>query len=142
MSELDQVNERVNEISRKVDSIDISLNQRLDHHEGGVVKILGEMSESLKQITEVMIKQEVQEEALKSERENSKSDREKITRLENKYHELDKKADLAIQSEVNIQKTADEIKETLKTAMKWGFGLFGSLMLLLVAAAIRAALTT
>jgi len=138
MSELEQIKVIVNEISKKVDDADRKTNIRFEHHEGRVEVVLGEMSESLKKITDLMIKQEVQEEALKTERESSRSDREKITRLENKYHELDKKSDLAIQSEVNIQKTADEIKETLKTAMKWGFGLFGSLMLVLVAAAIRA----
>jgi D-ribose pyranose/furanose isomerase RbsD len=127
MSELEQ---RISEISQKVSGID----QRLDRHEGKVEKILGEMSESLQKITEVMIKQEVQEEA-------SKLDREEINQLKDKYHELDKKADLAIQSEESIKDTAKEIKTTLKGALKWGFGLFGSLMILLVAAAIRAALT-
>jgi len=120
MSELEQVKAKVNDIDN-----------RLERHEGKIEKLLSEISESLQKITEVMIKQEVQEEA-------SKVDREKITQLENKSHELDIKSELAIQSEVNIQKTADEIKDTLKTAMKWGFGLFGSLMLVLVAAAIRA----
>ncbi len=120
MSELEQVKAKVNDIDN-----------RLERHEGKIEKLLSEISESLQKITEVMIKQEVQEEA-------SKTDREKITKLEGKSHELEIKAELAIQSEESIKKTADEIKETLKTALKWGFGLFGSLMLVLVAAAIRA----
>lgn len=120
MSELEQVKAKV-----------IDINNRLERHEGKIEKLLGEISESLQKITEVMIKQEVQEEA-------SKVDREEINQLKDKYHELDKKADLAIQSEESIKKTADEIKETLKTALKWGFGLFGSLMIVLVVATIRA----
>jgi seryl-tRNA synthetase len=127
MSELEQ---KISEINQKVSGID----QRLERHEGKIEKLLGDISESLHKMTEIMVKQEVQEEA-------SKIDREKITKLENKYHELDIKAELAIQSEESIKKTADEIKTTLKGALKWGFGLFGSLMILLVAAAIRAALT-
>jgi D-ribose pyranose/furanose isomerase RbsD len=123
MSELEQVKAKLNDI-------DI----RLERHEGKIEKLLGDISESLQKITEVMIKQEVQEEA-------SKIDREEINQLKDKYHELDKKADLAIQSEESIKDTAKEIKTTLKGALKWGFGLFGSLMILLVAAAIRAALT-
>lgn len=138
MSELEQIKAIVSEISRKVDDADRKTNLRFEHHEGKVEAVLGEMSESLKKITDLMIKQKVQEEALKTERESSKSDREKITRLENKYHELDKKADLAIQSEESIKDTAEEIKTTLKGALKWGFGLFGSLMIVLVVATIRA----
>ncbi len=115
------------QIDSKVEQID----DRLNSHEGKVERILGEMSESLQKITEVMIKQKVQEDA-------QKIDREEINQLNDKYHELDKKADLAIQSEENIAKTADEIKGTLKAALKWGFGLFGSLMIVLVVAAIKA----
>lgn len=124
MRELEQ---KISDISQKVNGID----QRLDRHEGKVEKILGEMSESLQKITEVMIKQEIQEEA-------SKIDRERITLMENKSHQLDIKSELAIQSEESIKETADEIKSILKVAMKWGLGLFGSLVLLLVAAAIKA----
>ncbi len=115
------------QIDSKVEQID----SRLNNHESKVEKILGEMSESLQKITEVMIKQEVQEEA-------SKNDRVKITELESKCHSLDVKAELAIQSEENIKETAIEIKDTLKSAFKWGFGLFGSLMIVLVVAAIKA----
>lgn len=123
MSELELVKAKV-----------IDIDSRLERHEGKIEILLGDISESLQKMTEIMIKQEVQEEA-------SKVDREEINQLKDKYHELDKKADLAIQSEESIKDTAKEIKTTLKGALKWGFGLFGSLMILLVAAAIRAALT-
>lgn len=129
MNELEQIKAKVNDIDKSVQIIDKSIQR----NEGKIEKLLADISESLQKITSVITKQEVQEEA-------SKVDREKITNLENKYHELDKKSALSIQSEVSIEKTAVEIKNTLKTAMKWAFGLFGSLMLLLVAAAIKAAL--
>jgi len=115
------------QIDSKVEQID----ERLNTHESKVEKILGEMSESLQKITEVMIKQEVQDEA-------SKNDRVKITNLESKCHELDIKAELAIQSEESIKETAKGIQKTLAGALKWAFGLFGSLMIVLVVAAIKA----
>jgi len=120
MNELEQINSKVSD-----------LHHRLGKHEGKVETLLSEISESLQKITTVMVKQEVQEEA-------QKVDREDINQLKDKYHDLDKKADLAIQSEKNAHDTNVEIKAMLRGALKWGFGLFGSLMLVLVVAAIKA----
>lgn len=120
MSELDQIKSEIKNFS-----------DRLDKHEDRFETSLSEISESLQKISEVMIKQEVHEQA-------QKVDREDINQIKKEVHELDKKAVLSAQSEENIKKTADEIKDMLKGALKWGAGIFATLIIVLVVAAIKA----
>ena len=124
MSEFQQINAKIS-----------AIDARLEKHEGKIELVLGDISESLKKISEVMIKQEIQEKALEENHEDIKT-------LQENYHGLDKELSLARQSEDNIAKTADEIKSSLKSALRWGAGIFGSLIIVLVVAFIKSLATS
>lgn len=101
-------------LESKISDID----KRLDRHEGKVESALDNIADSLQKISEVMFKQEQQGEIQKEQHEDIKA-------LQKQSTELDKASALAVQSAVDI-------KGALKSIIRWGFGIFAALIIVLV----------
>ena len=114
-------------LESKISDID----KRLDRHEGKVESALDNIADSLQKISEVMFKQEQQGEIQKEQHNDIKA-------LQQQSTELDKASALAIQREESMDKSATEIKSALKSTIRWGFGIFASLIIVLVGAAFKA----
>ncbi len=75
---------------------------------------------------------------LEAQGEEQKEQREDIKELQKQSIELDKASALAIQREESMEKSAAEIKDVLKGSVRWGFGLFASVAIVMIAAAFKA----
>ena len=117
------------QLEKKIEGINSHINKRLDKFEDRFDKWLEvsteiqmEVSKALNEIGNQNIRHDAQEKL-------QESHKIEMSALKDKYYDLDKKADLSIQSEKQIIKTAEEIKGILKATAKWAFTIFSSLLL-------------
>ena len=126
------MSEDLNQYKKEINSSIKDLSDKVDQNQGEINSVLNSLVGAVEKVATVLVKQEALEK--ETEKINSTQKEQQI-----KLHELDKKADMAILSEKNIIKTAEEIKKDSKEnnaeikkylggALKWGAGIFGSLI--------------
>lgn len=135
------MSEDLNQFKQEVNSSIQNLSDKVDHHQGELNSVLNSLVGAVEKVATVLVKQEAQEKEIEEINATQKEQQAKI-------HELDKKADLAVQSERNIVEAAKEMKENSKEgnaeikkylggALKWGAGIFASLIVGLVILAFK-----
>lgn len=135
------MSEDLNQFKQEVNSSIQNLSDKVDQHQGELNSVLNSLVSAVEKVATVLVKQEAQEKEIEEINSTQKEQQAKI-------HELDKKADMAVLSERNIVEAAKEMKENSKEsnveikkylggALKWGAGIFASLIVGLVILAFK-----
>lgn len=135
------MSEDLNQFKQEVNSSIQNLSDKVDQHQGELNSVLNSLVSAVEKVATVLVKQEAQEKEIEEINSTQKEQQAKI-------HELDKKADMAVLSERNIVEAAKEMKEDSKEsnaeikkylggALKWGAGIFASLIVGLVILAFK-----
>lgn len=135
------MSEDLSQFKQEVNSSIQNLSDKVDQHQGELNSVLNSLVSAVEKVATVLVKQEAQEKEIEEINTTQKEHQLKL-------HELDKKADIAVLSEQNIIKAAEEmklnskesnseIKKYLGGALKWGAGIFASLIVGLIILAFK-----